>query len=337
MAFDLVLPKEDQDFVDIMNLRFKEHIESQESEFRNHLGGSMIGRKCERQLWYNFRWAASSNFDGRMLRLFNRGHLEEHRFIQYLRLAGATVNEYSERLMYHPESDCYMTIPHRDNFTPPQEPEIEAQCDEVTDQLFHVYRAKGMGIKLKQWRISDIGEHFGGSLDGIAQNIPHEKLPPNVDILTEFKTHNDKSFKKLVLEKLKAAKPEHWYQMQVYMNKKEIDFGFYMAVNKDNEGIYTEVVYRETLVGIEMIKKAGRIIHARQPPNRAFRSPTWFDCKYCDYNRVCWHNEPLLRHCRSCVNAVPVDDGQWHCSRWDSIIPVDAIPKGCDHYKMITD
>lgn len=52
---------------------------------RSHLGASLIGHECSRHLWYVFRWAKAEKFDARMLRLFQRGHLEERRFIEYLR------------------------------------------------------------------------------------------------------------------------------------------------------------------------------------------------------------------------------------------------------------
>ncbi len=44
---------------------------------RPHLGASVIGNECSRQLWYGFRWASKKEFPGRMLRLFKRGHKEE--------------------------------------------------------------------------------------------------------------------------------------------------------------------------------------------------------------------------------------------------------------------
>lgn len=57
---------------------------------RTHLGASLIGRDCMRALWYSFRWVHHKMFDGRMLRLFHRGHLEEARFIALCRVAGMT-------------------------------------------------------------------------------------------------------------------------------------------------------------------------------------------------------------------------------------------------------
>jgi hypothetical protein len=65
--------------------------DSPKDRFRSHLGISMSGRECARELWYKFRWATTVAIGGRMLRLFNRGHLEEPRFVAMLRTIGATV------------------------------------------------------------------------------------------------------------------------------------------------------------------------------------------------------------------------------------------------------
>jgi hypothetical protein len=59
--------------------------------FRNHLGASLIGRECARELWYSFHWCKEVNFEGRMLRLFNRGHLEEPRMVALLMMIGCEV------------------------------------------------------------------------------------------------------------------------------------------------------------------------------------------------------------------------------------------------------
>lgn len=51
---------------------------------RTHLGASIIGHDCAAYAWNVFRWLKFEKFDGRMLRLFNRGHEEERRFIRWL-------------------------------------------------------------------------------------------------------------------------------------------------------------------------------------------------------------------------------------------------------------
>jgi hypothetical protein len=59
--------------------------------FRKHLGASVLGEPCARKVWYTFRWAKQVRFKARMLRLFDRGNLEETRFKDWLRKAGIHV------------------------------------------------------------------------------------------------------------------------------------------------------------------------------------------------------------------------------------------------------
>jgi hypothetical protein len=67
-----------------------------EDGMRTHLGGSILGEKCMRAVWFSFRWAARETLEGRMLRLFARGHREEATVIDLLRRIGATVWAHGE-------------------------------------------------------------------------------------------------------------------------------------------------------------------------------------------------------------------------------------------------
>jgi hypothetical protein len=61
-------------------------------DFDHVVRGSSLGHPCERHLWYRFRWAHRPElFDGRKLRLFHTGHVEEARMIAWLRMTGAEV------------------------------------------------------------------------------------------------------------------------------------------------------------------------------------------------------------------------------------------------------
>jgi hypothetical protein len=64
---------------------------SAEDGMRAHLGASVIGRPCERALWYSFRWSTRQHHEARILRLFARGHREEDNLTALLRAAGVTV------------------------------------------------------------------------------------------------------------------------------------------------------------------------------------------------------------------------------------------------------
>lgn len=66
--------------------------------FRWHLGASLIGNECKRQLWFGFRWVQRPNFLGHTARLFDRGHREEARHHEWLRGLGFTVWTHDESI-----------------------------------------------------------------------------------------------------------------------------------------------------------------------------------------------------------------------------------------------
>ena len=54
---------------------------------------SLLGTECDRALWYQLHWApAKERFDGRMLRLFRTGQIEEDRIIEDLIMCGLDVD-----------------------------------------------------------------------------------------------------------------------------------------------------------------------------------------------------------------------------------------------------
>lgn len=66
-------------------------MESRDDEDRWHLGASLIGRDCSRQLFYIHRWAFDDEPEPRMVRLWARGDREEDVFVALLRDAGLIV------------------------------------------------------------------------------------------------------------------------------------------------------------------------------------------------------------------------------------------------------
>lgn len=337
--------------IDTIDQTYKARKEAEEGPFRRHLGGSMIGKNCERELYYSFRWFKRPDFKGRMLRLFDRGHSEEFKNVGLLRSVGIEVRAYTMRLLYHPESDSYVTA----EWDKAIEGE-EAQCDDVTADEWHVQRAELMGEKLTQWRISDVNGHFGGSTDGEAVapfdipvlefvpgqgmvDLTGEVIPHGTKFLLEFKTHNTKSFVDLVGKGVKEAKPIHWTQMQIYMHKRGYKFALYMAINKNDDDLHIEIVRYDPTEGPKLVEKAARVIYADKVPNRIGKHASWIDCKWCDFSKICHYGDQsqVDRNCRTCVNSVPVDGGEWRCKKWDAIIPVDAMLIGCESHKVITD
>lgn len=286
-AIDAAIERDGGAAFRVMEGRVLPHIEDayrgEDTGYRSHLGASLIGRPCGRDLWYGFRWAKKAKFSARMLRLFNRGHLEEGRFIALLLIAGMRVVQ--------------------------------------QDENGH------------QFKISRLGGHLGGSGDGIILGCPD--IPEGQKALSEFKTHGSKSFAKLVKDGVQKAKPEHYVQMQSYMFEMAIMYALYMAVNKDTDELYAEILIRDDSVAHQYFDRAERIIMMTSPPARLHESAAMFDCKFCDRKSICHYGEPMDKNCRTCVFSQPVPDGTWRCNKYNATIPKEAQLVGCGEYQQI--
>ncbi len=249
--------------------------------FRTHLGASMLGGECARALWYGFRWATRPSHSGRILRLFNRGHLEEARFIAMLLTIGCTV-----------------------------------------------YQQDANG---NQFRISDAGGHLGGSTDGVVVGVPD--LPEGMPALTEFKTHGEKSFLKLKKEGVKSAKFEHYVQMQLYMLKLKLTVALYMAVNKNTDEVYAEIVLFDSIIAERYLDRGIQLVFTEEAPKKLNESPGWFECSFCDHKKLCHLRGEPDKNCRTCEMSFPKTDGTWICRIHDAVIPKEVQLRGCPSWQ----
>jgi len=297
---------------------------------RAHLGASQIGGRCAREAWLDFRWAGVENVGGQMRRLWRRGHDEEHNFVRWLRAMGIEVQDYSQRLTYHPESDSYACFDWATDWSQGE----GATLMDVHDSPLHIAKASEMGDGPKQWKFSDHNGHYGGSGDGklsgddLSQWFP-ELMGKGLGAL-ECKTSNDKNFKELKRKGVQQGKPVHYLQMQQYMRYLNCSWALYLVVNKNNDEIYAEVVQYRPEVADMYSERAGKIIESRQPPPKLTEDPSWFECRFCKHRGPCHYDEPLpQKNCRSCVFASAEEDKQWVCNLHRSTIPKNFIPKGC--------
>lgn len=266
---------------------------------RSHMGASLLGGECARAIWYNFRWATKGDHEGRILRLFNRGHLEEARFIALLLMVGT-----------------------------------------------QVFQQDAQG---KQYRISFADGHAGGSGDGVGIGIPD--LPVDTAGLCEFKTHGDKSFIELAgplkewrayvagegpfLGKgLRDAKFEHYVQMQLYMRKMGLAAGLYMAVNKNTDDLYAEIVVLNSELADQFIARGDLLVWMDQPPEKLNPSPGFFKCRFCDHRPVCHQKAAPDKNCRTCIYSEPTSKGEWLCRFHDRIIDKPTQYVGCNAYEV---
>jgi hypothetical protein len=245
--------------------------------FRTHLGASGLGDECPRKVWYGWRWATKKKFEGRMLRLFNRGHLEEGRVIALLLAIGVTV-----------------------------------------------YQQDAEG---KQFRISFAEGHAGGSGDGVAVGIPD--LTPGTPCLLEFKTHSDKYYSAVEKDGVRSAKFEHYVQMQLYMRKMGLAVALYVAVNKNTDAIYMELVALDTVTADQFLERGEKIVWLETPPDRINESPGFFKCRMCDHRPICHQKSEPDKNCRTCGYSEPRPGKIWFCKKNSHDLSKDDQFKGC--------
>lgn len=271
----------------------------QESGHRGHLGASVVGDECARAIWYSFRWAHRAKFEPRMLRLFNRGHLEEARMIALLLMIGAEV--------WQQDADG------------------------------------------KQFRIEFADGHGGGSGDGVARGLPELGDTPAV---CEFKTHGEKSFIKLAGkldewrahrqrrgpftgEGVRAAHFKHFVQMQVYMRKMGLAAALYLAVCKNTDDLYAEVVHLDAEFADQFINRGEQLVWLRDPPKRVSESPGFWKCRLCDKRPVCHMGGAPELNCRTCVSVQPRPGGVWFCTRHQAPLDKQRQAAGCTDYAKL--
>jgi hypothetical protein len=307
---------------------------------RNHLGASLIGHDCNRYLWYIFRWCLHEKFSGRMLRLFNRGHREEDRFIEFLEGIGFKIwfeDRETKPLFYVAENDSYYL---GDNLEDNGDGLASPILSNHPEYKSHLARAKADGIKFPQYRVSGVMGHFGGSLDGIA--ILPERYGIEEPVLLEFKTNGTGAgFAKLASHGMPLAKPQHFAQTCTYgykgVNGTTFNYVVYLNVCKNDDDLHVEVVKLNHKLGEQIEAKAEQIIRSDKPPARISDNPTYFTCKGCGMHSICHKGAMPEVNCRSCKFATPVENAQWFCSTHNGVIPKDFIKQACPSYKAITE
>lgn len=291
---------------------------------RSYLGPSAMHPHCHRATWYTFRWAHVVKHGGRLLRLFNRGHLEEDRFARWLQLAGCEVQPITERLVQAADGS-YRCLPWEESYTG-----TDVSCVEA-----HRQAAAARGVHTHQWGFEALGGHYRGHSDGrvrLPTDTAYGNLEKEVGML-ECKTHNEKSFKALQSKGLLSSKPQHYQQVQSYMYHLRLPWCLYIAVNKNDDDIYLEIVQAKEEVGAYLADRAKSIIEADQAPDRYSTDPSWYVCKFCDYREICHRGKSPDKSCRSCVYATAdTEAGGWYCKRWHQTIPKDFLSKGCDEW-----
>jgi len=165
----------------------------------------------------------------------------------------------------------------------------------------------------KQIRFTAHDGHFALSLDGVGQGFKESSQPHTL----EFKTMSDKNFKAMESKGCEASKPVYYAQCQIGMHLAELDRCAFICVNKNTDAIYMERIKYDPAMALQLLAKAGEVIFADKPPAKLRNDPSYFQCKFCDYNQICHMEKPPEVNCRTCAHASPErgGDGLWSCAK----------------------
>lgn len=184
-----------------------------------------------------------------------------------------------------------------------------------------------------QLQFRAIKGHFGGSVDGVFIAPMWGITTPT---LLECKTSGTGAGFNNLDKGLAEGKPDHYIQDSVYGKGLNINQCLYISENKNDSDWKFILTKLDDKIADEAWRKAEFIIlECQEPPKKISQKRNFFLCNMCKMQGICHDNLPTDINCRSCRNAQPIDEGQWFCRHWNSIIPPDAILKACELHNPI--
>jgi hypothetical protein len=135
-------------------------------------------------------------------------------------------------------------------------------------------------------------------------------------VAIEYKTHSLKQFNTLERGKLRETHPKHYAQATIYQKEFECDYALYVAVCKDDDRIFIDVIEFNSEHYKEYCDKAEFITMADKPPERIASKPTAWDCKWCNAKDICFGFELPRVNCKNCTSvAKDRENGKFRCEK----------------------
>lgn len=179
----------------------------------------------------------------------------------------------------------------------------------------------------RQFTRTFCGGHGVCKADGVAEKVPEAPQTPH---LLEIKSHKDDSFQHLLKNGVRGSKPTHFAQVQAGMEMLGLTRGLYIAVNKNDDTLYSERVEYDPLFCAQLMARAERIVTGQRRPACSCAIGL-FKAGY-----GCAPNEGLMpnRNCRTCLHVTAHLDGdaRWSCARHHRDLTIDEQRAGCAHH-----
>ena len=215
--------------------------------------------------------------------------------------------------------------------------------DDIEQLIVNDLRAAGIevdtgrkpdtGSGVLQIRVTDITGHAGGSLDGEVRKVPEY---PNETLLFEGKSANHNNFMDTIRKGVKASKPMHYTQTQMYMGRRGLSNAMYVMMDKNTSDLYVEFIPFDKDHFESMEEREIEVFsaeHINEFP-RIASNPTWYTCKFCPASDVCHKGEMVERNCRTCDKSEMREEGKWVCLESQVELLVEAQEAGCGVWEV---
>jgi len=190
------------------------------------------------------------------------------------------------------------------------EPKIVADLSRIGMKFDNVVEDQLEFIECDGW--------LRGHSDGKVINVPGAE---KTEHLAEFKTASDKKFKEFRKKGVKDTNFTYYMQMILYMYETKLTRALFVVYNKNDSSYYFERVHADNGLAKEYIGKAQDIIDSVDVdvfPRIGNNSETWFECKWCDYNDICFKNAKSDENCRNCRFNDFASGGKNKCVRHEN-------------------
>lgn len=265
---------------------------------RTHLGASEIGRECERQIWYSFRWVSKKEFGGRMLRLFETGTTAESRLTANLTDIGVEVLPFD--LKTGRQFRMEMFGGH-----------FGGSLDGILI---------GLVESPKTWHNLEMKTHNDKSFKSLIKDgVRKAKYEHFIQMQTYMGMSHEQA---LVGSPIPVLTRSFYFAVnkntdELYGERIEYDGGVYIGIKEKARRIIF-----------------GTIPPPKLSNDKEFFQCRWCDYKDICHGTP----EELVKpdkSCRTCIYSTPQSDGKWRCEKFDKNLCPEEQRAGCERHLYI--
>lgn len=230
-------------------------------KLRDHLGASLIGEPCLRKVWLSYRGCGQSELSARLIRLFNRGHLEEARFHAMLQACGVnTYWEYNDRQYGYKDGMFAGSIDG-----------LATNVPDCPNELVMLEFKTMNEARFKQFVNSGM----------LAFKGYENQCKVNMYCMCKYQAD--------VLKELNPKDPTVWNTLFMAVNK-NTDEVHAVLIHRDDDWVINNLE-----------KRINAVLDNDRVPLGIHDKPTFFECRCCSFKGYCYDHKELPHNCRTCI------------------------------------